>query len=665
MFETRSRVRPSDRYMPSRPDDKNWDFSQVYDLISLLSTLPNTPGKEHGKVAPLVREVPRAEQKRGIDGSSGVGDFAKIWEYLGVSSDAPAVGVTRVAPATTTRAPAPPTATVRPANIELPTATPPIMITTAPVQTPTTPLAIAQPLDREAYASDGAIYSPPTTHKGVKWRDEVSGADAGLTDALPDSPPTVTLLTKTQRKKQRRRQAKLEQEKTRAQSDFESESELQSAHKSPAKKASVHTIPTESELAQPAQPVPRRRYNLRSRTDPVVPVTPATPAKPTTALSSTKALSGTTSKIQRPQLNTPLTPASIRPRPQAQSEPRPSISQRHSVPLPAVADPFQSVSQEIQAALQGEWQPQSQAPVLLAPFPSVNDENLRTPQAQAPRHTRAPHTPTRKPVKPLVVRPKDERNWAFRLKLLRNFAEDRSWLIKLVQHAGHTSALNGIHVFIDFSNIWIGFMEYIKLARGLPPHAQTQRENIDFESLVLLLERGRPVAKRVLAGSAPLLPAFDEAKSIGYETNILDRVYKAKELTERQRRFQARHRTFHTGGDASSGSETTTAVAYAPEKWVEQGVDEILHLKILESVVDVEEPTTIVLGTGDAAEAEYSQGFMRMVERALKKGWKIELVSWSKNISFAYRNAKFQQTWGDKFRIIELDDYAEDLLDTQ
>ncbi|KAK5138706.1 hypothetical protein LTR04_004270, partial [Oleoguttula sp. CCFEE 6159] len=54
---------------------------------------------------------------------------------------------------------------------------------------------------------------------------------------------------------------------------------------------------------------------------------------------------------------------------------------------------------------------------------------------------------------------------------------------------------------------------------------------------------------------------------------------------------------------------------------------------------------------------------MRMVERALTKGWKVELVSWSKNISGAYKRQDFLRQWGDRFRIIELDDYAEELLD--
>ncbi len=91
------------------------------------------------------------------------------------------------------------------------------------------------------------------------------------------------------------------------------------------------------------------------------------------------------------------------------------------------------------------------------------------------------------------------------------------------------------------------------------------------------------------------------------------------------------------------------------------GFDEVLT--ILESVVDVETPTTIVLATGDAAQAEYSDGFFVMVERALKKGWRVELVSWSANISNMYKRHAFREKWGDKFRVVLLDDYAEELLE--
>ena len=150
---------------------------------------------------------------------------------------------------------------------------------------------------------------------------------------------------------------------------------------------------------------------------------------------------------------------------------------------------------------------------------------------------------------------------------------------------------------------------------------------------------------------------FQEARAIGYEACILDRVLKAKELTPRQKKYL---RNGNGTSGQSSGSETNAT--HAPEKWVEQAVDEILHLKILESVLDAKEPTTIVLATGDAAEAEYSAGFLKMAERALERGWKVELVSFRRNISGAYRRKAFTSKWAGRFRIIELDDFVDVLI---
>ena len=201
----------------------------------------------------------------------------------------------------------------------------------------------------------------------------------------------------------------------------------------------------------------------------------------------------------------------------------------------------------------------------------------------------------------------------------------------------------------------IGFQDAFKLSRGFSVFMRIRPLPFSFLNLSLILERGRPTAKRVLAGSDNF-SAIQEAQLIGYEANILDRVHKAKELTPRQRKF----RNGYGISGQSSGSETNAT--HAPEKWVEQAVDEILHLKILESVVDAEEPSTIVLATGDAAEAEYSGGFLRMVERALEKGWKVELVSFSRNTSGAYRKKEFRMRWGQFFKVIELDDFVDVLL---
>jgi hypothetical protein len=177
-----------------------------------------------------------------------------------------------------------------------------------------------------------------------------------------------------------------------------------------------------------------------------------------------------------------------------------------------------------------------------------------------------------------------------------------------------------------------------------------------FHNFSLILERGRPAAKRVLVGSDKF-PVIQQAKTIGYETNILERVHKAKDTTPRQKKHPS-----HGGNSGISSGSETNAVPVS-EKWVEQAVDEILHLKILESLIDADRPSTIVLATGDAAEAEYSGGFMRMVERALEKRWMVELVSFKLNTSSAYKRKEFRAKWGQMFKWIQLDAYVEQLMD--
>ncbi|RMD40383.1 hypothetical protein DV735_g4743, partial [Chaetothyriales sp. CBS 134920] len=214
----------------------------------------------------------------------------------------------------------------------------------------------------------------------------------------------------------------------------------------------------------------------------------------------------------------------------------------------------------------------------------------------------------------------------------------------------------GIHVFIDISNISIGLHGCLKLARGLDAKLYVKQIPMNFHLFSLILERGRPAAKRVLVGSDKSA-VVDEAKELGFETNILERVNKVKELTARQKKFN------HLSGGETSGSETNAGGTPRMQRWVEQAVDEILHLKILESLIDYSHrPSTIVLATGDAAEAEYSGGFLRMVERALEKGWAVELVSFKPNTSNLYKRKEFRRRWGAKFKWIQLDEYAEMLI---
>lgn len=289
-------------------------------------------------------------------------------------------------------------------------------------------------------------------------------------------------------------------------------------------------------------------------------------------------------------------------------------------------------------------------------------------------------------IEPITLRSGEERELALYLKIISNFGADRKHLVKPMNMTTHNNNPSGIHVFIDASNIFIGFLDQLKRSRRIPQYQRVPDVHPSFDSLALLLERRRPVAKRVLVGSTPYVPAFDKAKAVGYETSILTKVRKCRELTERQIYFMQQEEESRRSGRKSSarvpppphkiglpgsvlatgrwygsGSETNTPI-FDKEKDVEQGVDEVLHCKMMESVLDAETPGTMVLATGDAACAEYSSGFGAMVERALKKGWTVELCSWSKNISGIYRRAEWAH-YGGRLKIIELDDYAEDLLD--
>jgi hypothetical protein len=121
---------------------------------------------------------------------------------------------------------------------------------------------------------------------------------------------------------------------------------------------------------------------------------------------------------------------------------------------------------------------------------------------------------------------------------------------------------------------------------------------------------------------------------------------------------------------SGSGSDSETAVVATPStpsapKWVEQGVDELLHLKMCQSLLDTAVPGIMVLATGDGAAAEMSDGFLAHVERALRLGWKVELISWRQQTNGGYKSRAFKQQWGDQFTIIELDDFLEDLIDTE
>ncbi|KAK3313944.1 hypothetical protein B0H66DRAFT_368294 [Apodospora peruviana] len=239
-----------------------------------------------------------------------------------------------------------------------------------------------------------------------------------------------------------------------------------------------------------------------------------------------------------------------------------------------------------------------------------------------------------------------------------------------MQHTLATAAFSSgpVHIFVDLSNIIIGFYDSMKMRRGIPVQARIKPPAFSFENFETVLARGRKAEKKVVAGSLGQAhnkkwPSYmTEAKRLNYEMNILQRVAKpVSPLLHKRSKYRGASREIDsaTSGADTSGDENRAG----PMKQGEQGVDELLHLKLLQSAFDHPNGGTIVLATGDAAHAEYSDGFKKNIERVLNFGWNIELYGWSRNISQAWRDPAFARTWGDRFRIIELDDFCEELFD--
>lgn len=181
-----------------------------------------------------------------------------------------------------------------------------------------------------------------------------------------------------------------------------------------------------------------------------------------------------------------------------------------------------------------------------------------------------------------------------------------------------------------------------------------------FEALAAILERERPCDKRIVAGSmgpgAPWDAHMFDAQSSGYTMHILQRVRGPKPSKAIAHSFSPSRLSPQNGWTVHH----------------EQGVDELLQLHMLQSIVDTPTlfsefgeplpPGTMVLATGDGAEAEFSDGFFNHVLRALKHGWCVEVVGFRHNMNQLWDEQAIPVVWRGQFRIIYLDEFAEELL---
>lgn len=145
----------------------------------------------------------------------------------------------------------------------------------------------------------------------------------------------------------------------------------------------------------------------------------------------------------------------------------------------------------------------------------------------------------------------------------------------------------GLNVFWDNSNIWL-------VGRAVCEKHEPGDENqfrIHFRNLFDFAVNHRDVDYAFLGGSVP--PNNDK---------LWERFEALNVVVERQER------------GADSGHEIA--------------VDESIHLAMANRILDADTPGTIVLLTGDGSGYSDGKGFIKQLERAVKHGWAIEVISW-------------------------------------
>ncbi|RHZ84680.1 hypothetical protein Glove_78g45 [Diversispora epigaea] len=252
-----------------------------------------------------------------------------------------------------------------------------------------------------------------------------------------------------------------------------------------------------------------------------------------------------------------------------------------------------------------------------------------------------------------------------------------------------------IHVFVDNSNILAGFLAYrrqqLNLRRTQTQNPRTilgKRSNnkpmLEYEALFTILERGRNVARRVLVASSPLYQQLDKAEEAGYEVSVLKRVRRnsfdnnnnnSNAAAQQQSESSISTTTITTSNTSATTNNTSSSSSSSSnagtgghqastqfEMEKEQCVDELLHLKILESLLDYKAPATLVLASGDGKDAEYFQGgFHKCIIKALERGWKVEVISWQRQLSANFLRKKFLSKWTGLYHVVFLDWFAKEL----
>lgn len=174
-----------------------------------------------------------------------------------------------------------------------------------------------------------------------------------------------------------------------------------------------------------------------------------------------------------------------------------------------------------------------------------------------------------------------------------------------------------VHLIWDNSNIFLSGKDTCEQRE---PGVINYAFRIDFRNLYDLAINARQSGHRYFGGSVPpeCKALWGFVKGLGCETNLLHRVERG-----------------------------------------EQAVDEILHLRIANLILDVDPPETIALLTGDGHTSEFGGSFPEQIERALERGWEVEVYSWECSMSHRAYDPIIQRY--PKASYVRLDDYYDSL----
>jgi len=124
----------------------------------------------------------------------------------------------------------------------------------------------------------------------------------------------------------------------------------------------------------------------------------------------------------------------------------------------------------------------------------------------------------------------------------------------------------------------------------------------------------------------------------------------------------------NTPPSSTPPTTTTSTTSTTRIRYREQGVDELLQLKLHQAIAATDSPpphSTIVLATGDGNASQFTEdGFLGPVRTALRKGWRVELYAWEGGLSRAWKTEFGDGSgWEGRFRVVGMEGFGADLME--